>query len=312
MLSTPTWSLLTVFCSTFGAFAALGYLMVRERRIRRRIRELAEWREKSRVGSSRPAMDDPVASETDTPTLLSRAANQLRRQLAGAGFDPATTLSALLATQMILMSLGGTSIWLASTDLPAPLALRLLAVLAGLSIGFLLPVWCLHQLQLIRLKKMRKALPDMLDLLVSCLDAGVTMEVVLKRIADDRIFGHSPLGRELQNVQREIDLGATVDRAFRNLAEKTNLDDFLSLSTVCYQSRKYGASICATLRAHADALRDEREMAAEESAQRATVKILAPTLLCLFPVIFVVVAGPAAIQIQDKLTRSPPISSQPF
>jgi tight adherence protein C len=175
---------------------------------------------------------------------------------------------------------------------------------AGAILGYLLPVFWLHRRKMQRLVALRRSLPDLLDLVVSCLDAGVTVEAVLNRIAGEEFFSKSPLGVELRTMQSEIELGATVDRAFLNFADRTDSDDVRSISTVCFQARKYGASICSALRTHADSLRDERETAAEEGIQKAAVKILAPTLLCLFPVILVVLAGPAAIQVHEKLTNS--------
>jgi tight adherence protein C len=105
------------------------------------------------------------------------------------------------------------------------------------------------------------------------------------------------LAGEMAVVQRQIELGASPDLALRNFAERSDLGSLLSLSTLLEQARRFGTSLTEALRTQAEMMRYQREQLAEELAQRAAVKILFPTLLFIFPAIFVVLVGPAAVQL---------------
>lgn len=241
-------------------------------------------------------------AEAYLPTV-GGSSTALRQRLLHAGYDAPTGLSVFVATQFLLtLLLAAIGAWMGrlagSTHLD-----WLLAAGMGAGIGFLAPGWHLQRRKAVRLRSLNRSLPDFLDLLVTCLEAGLSLEGVLQRISQELGFAHPLLAAEIVRVQREIELGSTADRALQNFADRTDCEAVQSLSTICLQARKYGTRISAALRAHADALREQREQAAEAAAQQAAVKILFPTLVCLFPVVFVVLAGPAAIQIFENLTH---------
>jgi tight adherence protein C len=104
-------------------------------------------------------------------------------------------------------------------------------------------------------------------------------------------------------VQREIQLGLSAGEAFKKLGDRCDLDEMRNLASVLLQSERFGASVVKALRIHADSCRLERQQRAEEMAQKAAVKILFPTLLCIFPAIFIVVLGPAAYQIANMFSQ---------
>jgi tight adherence protein C len=177
----------------------------------------------------------------------------------------------------------------------------LLGTMAG-CIGYLLPGRWLDRRTAARRQVLNRSLPDFLDLLVSCLEGGLSFEASIQRVTGELAFAHPLLGTELLRVQAEIELGASPDRAFQNFAERTDADMVRNLATVLHQARRFGTRVAAALRTQADVLRTEREFLAEEAAQKAAVKILFPTLFCLFPAIFVVLAGPAAIEIAENFS----------
>ncbi len=150
-----------------------------------------------------------------------------------------------------------------------------------------------HHLQL------RKSLPDFLDLMIVCLEGGMSLQETIRRVSDELRIVHPTLTLELGFVQRDIELGATVDQALKWFAARTDYEGVRSLSTFIREAQRFGTNITAALRNHSDMLRSQREQAAEENAQKASVKILLPTLLLIFPAIFVVLVGPAIIQIQE-------------
>jgi len=181
------------------------------------------------------------------------------------------------------------------------------AVLSGL--GMLLPDYLLRALKRRRHMTLAWSLPDFLDLLVTCLEAGMSIEAALQRVSDEVQRVHPLLGGELKAVQTQIELGATPETALRSLADRSDFDALRSLSTVVQQARRFGTGIAEALRQHANALRIQREHVAEERAQKASVQILMPTMLLIFPSIFVVLAGPAAIKISESFAAQPSASS---
>ena len=118
-------------------------------------------------------------------------------------------------------------------------------------------------------------------------------------MASELQSAHPVLARELSIVQRQMQLGRTAGEALRQFANRADLEEIRSLASVIIQAEKFGASLTKALRVHADALRQKRMFSAEEMAQKAAVKILFPTILCIFPGIFIVLLGPAAIQIRE-------------
>jgi tight adherence protein C len=114
---------------------------------------------------------------------------------------------------------------------------------------------------------------------------------------------HPVLALELNIVQREIQMGSSPGEALQKMGVRTDLEEIRSLASVVTQAERFGASLVKSLRVHAETLRLKRQQHAEELAQKASVKILFPTLLLIFPAIFVVILGPAAFQIMEQMTQ---------
>jgi tight adherence protein C len=147
--------------------------------------------------------------------------------------------------------------------------------------------------------RLRRSLPDFLDLMIVCLEGGMSLQETIRRVSDELRIVHPSLAFELGLVQRDMELGSTVDMALKRFATRTDDEAIRALSTFIREAQRFGTNITEALRNHAEMLRSQREQAAEENAQKASVKILIPTLLLIFPAIFVVLVGPAVIQIQE-------------
>lgn len=169
-------------------------------------------------------------------------------------------------------------------------------------VGMIGPSLWLDNRKANRQSKLRRALPDALDLLVICLEGGLSLQGALKRISLELKSAHPELAMELSIVQREIQLGRTPGESLQELGKRTDLEEINSLSAVITQSERFGASLVKSLRIHSDALRQSRQQRAEEMGQKAATKVLFPTLLFIFPAMFVVILGPAAIQIARTFT----------
>ena len=170
-------------------------------------------------------------------------------------------------------------------------------------LGMIGPSFWLDRKKAVRQSSFRRSLPDALDILVICLEGGLSLPGSLKRIAGELRTAHPLLAAELNIVQREIQLGRSAGDALHQFALRTDLEEVRSLSSVIVQAERYGASLVKSLRVHADTLRLKRQQRAEEMAQKAAIKILFPTLLFIFPAIFVVILGPAAFQIYEVLAN---------
>ncbi|MBI1914728.1 MAG: type II secretion system F family protein [Planctomycetes bacterium] len=168
--------------------------------------------------------------------------------------------------------------------------------IVGLS-GMIGPSFWLDRRKTERQTSFRRALPDALDVLVICLEGGLSLPAGLRRVAEELRTAHPKLGAELNIVQREAQMGLSSGEALRQFAERSDLEEIRSLASVVIQSERYGASLVKALRVHAETLRIKRLQYAEEMAQKAATKVLFPTVLFILPALFIVILGPAVIQI---------------
>jgi tight adherence protein C len=167
--------------------------------------------------------------------------------------------------------------------------------------GFALAEFWLTRQVVLRQTKLGRSLPDFLDLMIVTLQSGLSVQGALRRVADELQLVHSVLASELSIVLREMELGATTDIALRRFADRSGCGDLRILGTFVHESQRFGTELVTAFRQHGETLRKKREQRAEERAHKAAVIILLPTLLLIFPALFVVVAGPAAIQIYTSL-----------
>jgi tight adherence protein C len=174
--------------------------------------------------------------------------------------------------------------------------------MAGIS-GMIGPSFWLDNRKAARQMAFRRALPDAMDVLVICLEGGVSLPAAVRRVSAELRTAHPSLAWELMIVQREMQLGRTTGEAMRQFAERCDLEEIRNLASVINQSERFGASLVKTLRIHAESLRQKRLQHAEEMAQKAAIKILFPTILCIFPGIFLVVLGPAVMQLTESFSR---------
>lgn len=164
-------------------------------------------------------------------------------------------------------------------------------------LGFYLPdIWLLQKMQK-RQEKLLKALPDALDLMVVCVEAGMGVDEAINRVAKESKLQSQELSSEFDLLGLELRAGKTRQDALKNLAERTNLEEVNNLVTLLIQADKFGTNIADTLRVYSDSFRTERFQRAEEMAAKIPVKLIFPLILFIFPALFVVIIGPAIISI---------------
>lgn len=163
--------------------------------------------------------------------------------------------------------------------------------------GFLLPDMWLSRRVRKRQTILRKALPDALDLLVVCIEAGLGLDQAFMRVSQELRITHPELCGELDLVNAQIRVGRTRIEAMRELASRTGVDDIKALVAMLIQTDRFGTSVSQSLRVHADDMRLKRRQRAEEAAAKTPVKMVPPLVFFIFPALFVVILGPAIITI---------------
>lgn len=176
--------------------------------------------------------------------------------------------------------------------------LNLLFAAGATAVGLLGPDYLLQSCVNRRERLMRKRLPDLLDLLVASTEAGLGLDQAIREAVVRR---PGPLAEEFERVIKEINLGKTRAQAWRDLAQRTGLDDLRSFASAIYQAEQLGASIANVLRAQSDALRSRRTLKLRELAAKLPTKMLFPLVFFIFPALFVVFLGPALISIYRAL-----------
>jgi tight adherence protein C len=164
-------------------------------------------------------------------------------------------------------------------------------------LGYYLPDIWLRQKTDKRKERLLKALPDALDLLVICVEAGMGMDEGINRVANEIKLTSSDLSDELRFLNLELRAGKNRQDALKNLAFRTDIDEMKNLVTLLIQADKFGTSVATTLRVYADTFRTQRMQKAEELAAKIPVKLVFPLILFIFPSLFVAILGPAAIRI---------------
>jgi tight adherence protein C len=173
-------------------------------------------------------------------------------------------------------------------------------VVSAALFGLMLPPLVLMRLEARRQETIRRSLPDALDLLVVCVEAGISLDAAILRVAKDLSYVHPDLSKELLVVSRKTNAGMTREDALRGLWDRTGVDELRTLVAALVQSEKWGSSSARVLRVSAETLRRKRRHAAERKAATAPLKMIVPMALFIFPALFVVVLGPAVIQILDQ------------
>lgn len=168
--------------------------------------------------------------------------------------------------------------------------------------GYVLPSVAVGRRVKKRQKEMQKALPDALDMLVVSVEAGLGLNQALVRVSEEIDRVSPVLSEQLALVNLEIRAGTAREEALRNLSERTGLQDISSLVGMLIQTERFGTSVAQALRVHAETMRTKRRQRAEEAAAKTTIKMIFPLVFCIFPALFVVILGPALIQIFQALS----------
>jgi tight adherence protein C len=281
-----------VFGSVIIAAAAMALLPSRAAAIDRRLEELASGRGLGEELKPRFQRFLSVAKRIGEKVPRSpKEMGTLRLRLVQAGYRRDEALTIFFGIRVMfaltLFSLFSTSI------IARP---NLTLALGGLGVGYVLPGMVLARLAKRRAHRIRLSLADMLDLLVVSVEAGLGLDQALSRVGAELAFAYPELADELKLINLELRAGKPRPEALRNLADRTGVDDLSSLVTMLIQTDKFGTSVAQSLRVYSETLRTKRRQRAEEAAAKTGVKMVFPLVFCIFPAIWIVTIGPAAIK----------------
>ena len=215
----------------------------------------------------------------------------LRLRLVQAGFRRDEALTIFFGIR-VAFALGLFSVFATSLFMRPNITMAL----AALGLGYILPGMVLARLAKRRAHRIRLSLADMLDLLVVSVEAGLGLDQALQRVGQELAFAYPELSDELRLINLELRAGKPRAEALRNLADRTGVDDLSSLVTMLIQTDKFGTSVAQSLRVYSETLRTKRRQRAEEAAAKTGVKMVFPLVTCIFPAIWVITIGPAAIK----------------
>ena len=216
---------------------------------------------------------------------------QQRMTRGGIRFEGASILYSI--AEMVLPLVFGGAAFVIHRPQPPTLWL---VILVAAAVGFFAPGLWLERRLATRRRAIENGLPDALDLLVVCIEAGSGLDQAIVKTGDELSYTYPALGEELRMLNSEIRAGKPRIEAFKSFAQRTKVDDVRALVAMLVQTDRFGTSIGQALRSHADTSRTKRRQRAEEAAQKIGVKLVFPLVLFFFPAFYVVVLGPAIIQ----------------
>jgi tight adherence protein C len=292
-----------MFMIVFGA-ALLGMTMLRPDPLKKRIGQIGvdaasvaleaqpegKWVEKIAKVSSRVAKFSLPSEDWNKSLLRVRFINAgLRNESAPAIYFASKTLLALALPALVM-------IFLSAQFNDTPRIYLLCGVLMASAFGFYLPNGVLSQLVERRKRSLFEDLPDAVDLMTVCVEAGLGFDAALSRVTEEIGMKSQAMRDELELVLLELRAGSGRDKALRNLALRTGVEDIDTLTTMLIQADRFGTSIGDSLRVYTDNLRTKRRLRAEEKAAKISLKLLFPLIFFIFPSLIIVLIGPAALQ----------------
>ena len=287
-----------LFASLLVAAGAMAMAPRLSATVGRRLDEVAGGRIKETAedaGYGR-AMLDALKRVGDVAPRAASEMSKLRQKLVTAGYRKHEALTIFFGIR-----LGFALLLFVIVSSPIVRKPSLVLSLGACGVGYLLPGMALGRIAKKRQHRIRCGLPDALDLLVVSVEAGLGLDQAIQRVGEELDFAHPDLSEELRLINLELRAGKARSEALRNLADRTGVDDISSLVAMLVQTDKFGTSVAQSLRVHSETVRTKRRQRAEEAAAKTGVKMVFPLVFCIFPAIWVVTIGPAAIKFMQVI-----------
>lgn len=291
-------TLIVLFVSLVSAAAALFWLLTEPQTAKRRLTQVTQ----TPVGglALESVVDDvPSPAVKRARSLIPRspgAMKQVQRQLTAAGYDGNWAAVVFVVVQLVLAA----ATFVAGVLFFPGGSRVVFAALAAMLVYYACNLWLGHKVEE-RKTQIRNGLPDAIDLLIVCIEAGSGIDQALARVAEELTIVYPVLAREIEHISTEMRAGTPRIDAFKNFAARTKVDDVRALVAMLVQTDRFGTSLGQALRTHADTSRTKRRQRAEERAAKLGVKLLFPLVFCLFPAFYLVVLGPSMLRIFREL-----------
>ncbi len=278
---------------------------------------LEEWRDpfarQRRESSANGGSDNSVGAMFDKAApALSKAfeskseleQSNLKTRLANAGYSRPNASRNFLAIKAVGLGIGlffGGGYGLLSSGITKD---SLMSLVIGGGMGYYLPELVLTIQRMSRRQKIFLQLPDALDLLVVCVEAGLGLDSGLRKVSEELASGAPEVCSELATANMQLQMGKARREVLHDLGIRTGVDDVRALAAILIQADRFGSSIAQALRVQSDTMRVKRRQIAEEKAAQTAVKMIFPLVLFIFPGIFVILVGPAAIQLKENMLNN--------
>ena len=298
------------FAVTAIAWVAIGRVSGEDKpRAEARLDRLKKGRSAGAVDEKQQTKNEALANvlEKATSPLADKVTGseeemgKLREKLMNAGFRRESSPVVFKGIQLILAGtcavLGG-AIGIFTDGLTQGMIMK---VAIGLIAGFGIPLFLLGNLAKRRMQAVFLGLPDALDLMVVCVEAGLGMDQALRKVAEEMSKSHKEIGEEFSIANQQLQFGRPRSEVLQALGFRSGVDDLKQLASILIQADKFGSSVAQALRVQSDAMRTKRRQIAEEKAAKTAVKMIFPLVVFIFPGIFVVLVGPAGISMYRNL-----------
>lgn len=301
---------IVVLAAAFGfvtivAWVVLEKFLKKKSAAEERLESLRDPRGRAK-GNTKSAMSDLL--EKAAPTLAKplqgkseKEVNQLRQKLDEAGFRGDASMQTYMAVKMVaaitgLLLTGATSLFTVGFNLNG-----LLYSVAGGCLGFFLPGLALWFVTSSRKQAVFLGLPDALDLMVVCVEAGLGLDQAMRKVSEEMKNSHRVIAEEFNISNFQLQMGKERKEVLQELGRRNGVEDLRALASTIIQAEKFGSSVGRALRVQSDSMRTKRRQIAEEKAAKTAVQLLFPLVIFIFPGIFVVLVGPAAITIMQEM-----------
>jgi tight adherence protein C len=301
-----------VFVTVLALFFGVRYLLVSRTnvvkdRLKRTVAHSSGLEDFGVPGPTGPRQSGQVTVLDQVLGMFSRVSRpsdeeelgRLRQRLAQAGFRGETALTGYLTAKVVFCLIAGALVvWLNSIrGEPMPYRYVALWAILAMMVGLYLPNLWLYNRVKKRQRAINHALPDALDLVVTCVEAGLGLDSSLDRVSREMRLSAPLLSRELGQTSLEMRAGMPRGDAFRRLANRTGVDEIRALAAIIIQTDIFGTSVAKSLRIQAESMRVRRTQQAEERAATVAVKMTIPLIFCILPALFAVLMGPAVVKI---------------
>ena len=294
-------------CITCVVLVLISTLSTRKSRTMERLEELRDPLLRDKDRSAKGITGVAAALEKAAPSISQAMAptseierNKLKMRLANAGYNNQNAASLFLTIKVIALVIGaifggGVGVGMYGLKMDS-----LTALLVGSGAGLFVPEVLLGMAKKGRQEKIFLQLPDALDLLVVCVEAGLGLDAGMRRVSEELKDGAPEICEEFDRCNMQLQMGMVRRDCLRDMGLRTGVDDMRALVTTLINAERFGSSIGPAMRVQSDTMRIKRRQYAEERAQKTAVQMLFPLVLFIFPGIFVVLVGPAAVMLMKN------------